>query len=325
MGTSENSLRFTRIRVVATELIIETLSLCPSALRRGGYKMKPGTVTHTIAVLLSSISSLFAHSTPKKAEPAKVRASKKSDKLSEDILLNVNSLAFTPGHWSPPPPEAGERYPWKRNIVTTVFWIGEEPSANNPVPNRSSSWDKDWTRSYGGFDDPNRAHRSDYIPVKFTPRQNPFYCALPYNDKAATGHRPEAPQVVPWFREAYQGPAVSTCKGRWIAICKGNRTVYAQWEDAGPFRTDHWQYVFGNERPKPNLNKGAGLDVSPAVRDYLGLEETDVTNWKFVEFSEVPRGPWSKLGENNTFVISDRKAGKILAEAPTAPGSVIAR
>ena len=106
MGTSENSLRFTRIRVVATELIIETLSLCPSALRRGGYKMKPGTVTHTIAVLLSSISSLFAHSTPKKAEPAKVRASKKSDKLSEDILLNVNSLAFTPGHWSPPPPEA---------------------------------------------------------------------------------------------------------------------------------------------------------------------------------------------------------------------------
>ena len=287
--------------------------------------MKPGTITHTIAVLLSSISSLFAHSTPKEAEPTKVKVSKKSDKLSEDILLNINSIAFTPGHWSPPPPRAGERYPWKKNIVTTVFWIGEEPSGNNPVPNRSSSWDKDWTRSYGGFDDPNRAHRSNYIPVKFTPRQNPFYCALPYNDKAATGHRPEAPRVVPWFREAYQGPAVSTCKGRWIAICKGNRTVYAQWEDAGPFRTDHWEYVFGNERPKPNLNKGAGLDVSPAVRDYLGLEETDVTDWKFVEFSEVPRGPWSTLGENNTFVIDDRNAGKILAEVPKAPGSVIAR
>ena len=27
----------------------------------------------------------------------------------------------------------GERYPWKRNIVTTVFWIGEQPSGNNPV------------------------------------------------------------------------------------------------------------------------------------------------------------------------------------------------
>lgn len=208
----------------------------------------------------------------------------------------------------------GERYPWKRNIVTTVFWIGERPSRNNPVPNRSSAWDKHWSRSYGGFDDPNPTHRSNYIPVKFTPRQNPFYCALPYNDKSVNGHRTEAPRVVPWFKEGYQGPGVSTCKDRWVAIRKGNRTVYAQWEDAGPFRTDYWQYVFGNERPKSNLNKGAGLDVSPAVRDYLGLAETDVTDWRFVEFSEVPRGPWSTLGENNTFVISDRKAGGELAQ-----------
>src|SRR5439155_1028184 len=65
--------------------------------------------------------------------------------------------------------------------------------------------------------------------------------------------------------------------------------------------------VFGNERPKPKLNKGAGLDVSPAVRDYLELNETDVTDWRFIEISEVSRGPWSALGENNTFVISDRK------------------
>jgi hypothetical protein len=280
--------------------------------------MKPGTITHTIAVLLSSVSSLFAHSTPAKAEPAKIKLSKKSDKLSEDLMLNVDSIAFAPRHLKSAPLTAGERYPWKREIVTTVFWIGEAPSGNNPVPNHSSSWDKDWARSYGGFDDPNSARRSDYMPVKFTPRQNPFYCALPYNDKASTGHRPEAPRVVPWFKEAYQGPGVSTCKGRWISIHKGNRTVYAQWEDAGPFRTDHWQYVFGDERPKPNLNRGAGLDVSPAVRDYLGLEETDVTDWKFVDFSEVPRGPWSKVGENNTFVINDRKAGRAVAEAKGA-------
>ncbi len=109
------------------------------------------------------------------------------------------------------------RYPWKTSIITTVFWIGEQPGGNNLVPNRTSARDKRWTENYGGFDDPNPAHRSNYIPVKFTPRQNPFYCALPYNDKARTGHRPEAPRVVPWFEEAYQGPAVSTCKDRWIA------------------------------------------------------------------------------------------------------------
>jgi len=177
-------------------------------------------------------------------------------------------------------------YPWKTNIVTTVFWIGEQSGGNNLVPNRTSAWDKQWTKSYGGFDDPNPAHRG--------------------NDKAHTGHRPEAPRVVPWFQEAYRGSAVSTCKDRWVAIRKRNRIAYAQWEDAGPFRTDHWQYVFGNERPKPNLNKGAGLDVSPAVRDYLGLKQTDITDWRFVDFNEVSRGPWATLGENNAFVINSR-------------------
>jgi hypothetical protein len=219
---------------------------------------------------------------------------------------NFNSRAFS-ARRSSARSRPQERYPWKTSIVTTVFWIGEEPSGNNPVPNRTSSWDKQWARNYGGFDDPNPANRNNYRPAKFTPRQNPFYCALPYNDKQRTGHRPEAPQVVPWFKEAYQGPAASTCKDRWVAIRKGNRIAYAQWEDAGPFRTDYWQYVFGNARPKPTLNKGAGLDVSPAVRDYLGLKSTDLTDWRFVDFTEVPHGPWSTLGENNTFVINHRE------------------
>ena len=279
--------------------------------------MKPGKFTHAIAVLLSSIASLFAHGGASKAEPAKTKFSKKSEKTAEDPFRDISSLAFTPGQLAAEF-QPGQRYPWKSNIVTTIFWIGEKPSANNPVPNRVSSWDTEWTKNYGGTDDPNPAHRSNYMPVKFTPGLNPFYCALPYNDKAKEGHRPEASRVVPWFNEAYQGPAVSTCKGRWIAIRKGNRTAYAQWEDAGPFRTDHWQYVFGNERPKPNLNKGAGLDVSPAVRDYLGLQPTDVTDWRFVEFSEVPRGPWSTHGENNTFVINDRAKGKALVERLSA-------
>lgn len=280
--------------------------------------MKPGTITHTVAVLLSSVSSLFAQSAPAKAATGKVKVSKKSDRLSDDVLLNVDSLAFAPRHFGLFASKAGERYPWKKDIVTTIFWIGEEPSGNNPVPNRSSSWDKDWSAHYGGFDDPRPAHRSNYLPAKFTPRQNPFYCALPYNDKSKNGHRPEAEQVIPWFKEAYRGPGISVCKGRWIAIKKGDRTVYAQWEDAGPFRTDHWQYVFGNERPKPNLNRGAGLDVSPAVRDYLGLQETDVTDWKFVDFSEVPSGPWASHGDNNTFVQNARQAGKIMVKAQAA-------
>ena len=68
------------------------------------------------------------------------------------------------------------------------------------------------------------------------------------------------------------------------------------------------------------MNRGAGLDVSPAVRDYLGLNDTDMTDWRFVEFSEVSRGPWSTLGENNTFVISDHKTDRELAEASKRAG-----
>ncbi len=223
------------------------------------------------------------------------------------------------------PSASHHQFPWKKDIVTTTFWIGEKPTQNNPVPNRQSSWDKNWTQSYGGYDDPDPAKRRNMIPVNFTPRQNPFYIALPYNDKAREGHRPEAPNVVPWFKEAYQGPAVSTVKGRWVAIRKGNKTAYAQWEDAGPFRTDHWQYVFGNERPKPNLNKGAGLDVSPAVRDYLGMQDTDVTDWKFVEFKDVPRGPWSRYGDNNTFVINQRNNMIPVAQGNARPASTAPR
>ena len=83
----------------------------------------------------------------------------------------------------------------------------------------------------------------------------------------------------------------------------------AQWEDVGPFETDDWGYVFGrNPQPKTVMNNGVGLDVSPAVRDYLGLVSGVRCDWRFCEVSEVPDGPWRKFGENNPFVtMKDRQ------------------
>ena len=199
------------------------------------------------------------------------------------------------------------RYPWKLGIVTTIFWIGERPRGNNPVPNKRSSWDKYWYYSYGGYDNPDPASRRNFIPINFVPRQNPFYVALPYNDVEHGHTKYEASRVIPWFKQAFVRDGQSVLKGKWIAIHHGNKVCYAQWEDCGPFRTDHWQYVFGNERPRPNLNRGAGLDVSPAVRDYLGLGNVDACDWKFVEFRQVPPGPWAMYGDNNTFVILRRQ------------------
>ncbi|CAN5627440.1 hypothetical protein BH20VER1_BH20VER1_14550 [soil metagenome] len=224
-------------------------------------------------------------------------------KLREQAMMRVEPQVFVPTTSR----TSTQRYPWKTNIVTTTFWIGEQPTQNNPVPNTKSSWDANWVGNYGGYDNPDPSTRRNFIPVAFTPRQNPFYVALPYNDVTRGRFKPEAPLVIPWFKQAFTGQGKSVCKGRWLAIRRGNRVAYAQWEDCGPFRTDHFQYVFQNERPKPNLNKGAGLDVSPAVRDYLGMASTDVTDWQFVEVRDVPPGPWRNHGDNNHFVIAQRQ------------------
>lgn len=231
---------------------------------------------------------------------------KYAQKMRESALLKMEPRVQVPtsGRVS----LFGSRYPWKTDITTTIFWIGEGSSPRNPTPNRASSWDPNWMGAYGGLDSPDPGRRRGFIPAAFTPGQNPFYCALPYNDVTHGNTKPEASFVIPWYRRTFERPGKSVCHDRWIAIRKGNRIAYAQWEDCGPFRTDHWQYVFGNERPKPNLNGGAGLDVSPAVRDYLGMNSThDYCDWKFVEFGEVPVGPWSRYGENNDFVMGSRR------------------
>lgn len=235
-------------------------------------------------------------------------------KVEPKVIMSPTKMTFTGSgpHYASGPSLMGRGVPlsggpggygWKLNIATTIFWIGERPSGNNPVSNERSSWDHNWYANYGGYDSPEVGARRNFIPVHFVPHQNPFYVALPYNDVEGGHTKPEARQVIPWFKDAFVRDGQSVLKDRWLAIRHGNRVAYAQWSDVGPFRTDHWQYVFGNDRPKPNLNRGAGLDVSPAVRDYLGLGNLEYCDWKFVEFRQVPPGPWSLYGDNNTFVI----------------------
>lgn len=239
---------------------------------------------------------------------------KYAERLRERAITKVEPQVRT----SIPSRAINGKYPWRTNIITTVFWVGETPTKNNPTPNTKSSWDPKWVSNFGGFDDPDPANRRDFKPKKFTPRQNPFYVALPFNDVTRGTTKPESKRAIPWFREAFEREGKSVVKGRWIAIRHNGRIAYAQWEDCGPFRTDHWQYVFGNQRPSPNLNQGAGLDVSPAVRDYLGMKGKDVCDWKFVEFSEVPPGPWAKYGDNNTFVLKARGENLFVADRNNA-------
>jgi hypothetical protein len=180
---------------------------------------------------------------------------------------------------------------WKRNIISTVFWIGELPTEHNPTPNTKSAWDQNWQQNFGGYDRPDK--RDGFLPEGFVPSLNPFYIALPYNDVAKGGvHRPEASDVIPWFWESYQGDGISVCKGHWLAIHHDGKVCFAQWEDVGPFEVDHWQYVFGKEEPRANRNQSAGIDLSPAVRDFLNLKSGAMVEWRFTDARDVPNGPW---------------------------------
>src|SRR6188508_2458405 len=84
-------------------------------------------------------------------------------KLREQAMLKVEPQVFVPTSSR----TSTQRYPWKTNIVTTVFWIGEQPTENNPVPNTKSSWDANWVGNYGGYDTPDAGSRRNYIPVNF--------------------------------------------------------------------------------------------------------------------------------------------------------------
>ncbi len=192
-------------------------------------------------------------------------------------------------------------YDWKTHVTATIFWCGEQPTARNPTPNCKSSWDTQWAINFGGYDDPDPANRiadhatGDFRPKAFIPKLNPFYIALPYNDVKGWGaHKPEASRVIPWFARARPAPGKTVLKGRWIQIYHEKRSCYAQWEDCGRWVTDDWEYVFGKKAPKATQNGSAGIDLSPSIRDYLGVSSGTKIHWRFVEEAQVPYGPWKK-------------------------------
>ena len=189
------------------------------------------------------------------------------------------------------------RYFLHKHIKTTYFYIGEKDSSKSGViDNGSSAWTSDWVKAYGGIDYPDR--RNGYFPAGFIPKENPFYCALPYNDITRNGHKKNIEKIIPWKKEIDRqsnGEFVSYCKNRWIKIIYKGKVCYAQWEDVGPFETDDAGYVFGKSRPKNRRNGGVGLDISPACFKYLGMKDNDYTDWQFVDFKDVPDGPWLKV------------------------------
>lgn len=187
-------------------------------------------------------------------------------------------------------PQAG-RAGWKAAIAT-VFWVGEEAGEENGfIHNKSSAWDVDWEIHFGGLDDPD--NRCGFLPCGFTPKENPFYIALPYNDLDINGDRKPDARFIPWNDVTAEK---SVLKNRWIEVYANGKSCYGQWEDVGPFGEDDVTYVFGTATaPKNTIGQKAGIDLSPALRDCLGVGGSSDVLWRHVQTSAVPAGPWKQI------------------------------
>lgn len=227
------------------------------------------------------------------------------------------AITLTPGSASsgapaPSVPPSGGAYPWHTDIVATVFWVGEifDPNAADGSQ-VVSAYDDAWEQHYGGCDGstasggcqtiPTDAAQG-YFPTQMTPHENPFYLDLPYADFDGARPKPGRTQAIPWARgQPDPGPGVSLMKNRWVRLLRDGRTCYGQIEDAGPGQYDDVAYVFGanDARPRNRRFNGAGMDVSPALRDCLGFVGLDTdenrVDWQFVEIADVPDGPWKRL------------------------------
>ncbi len=70
--------------------------LFPARLLELCFSMKPGKFTHTIAVLLSSVSAFFSPSAPAQTPATKFKVSKKQNRLNDDVLLKDRSARIHP-------------------------------------------------------------------------------------------------------------------------------------------------------------------------------------------------------------------------------------
>ncbi|MGO9486172.1 MAG: hypothetical protein ACLPX9_16575 [Rhodomicrobium sp.] len=178
-----------------------------------------------------------------------------------------------------------------KKTTTTVFWVGEDANAENGyIDNYGSYWDEHWMKNFGGVDSP--GDRDGYFPAGFQPKQNPFYVALPFAEVDRDGNLKEAAKGIPGFGENRE----PLTRNRWVEVRYRGKSCYAQWQDVGPSEENDFDWVFGAaKKPKNQYGLKAGLDISPAAAQYLGIEDSARTEWRFVDAAQVPEGPWKAI------------------------------
>jgi hypothetical protein len=187
-------------------------------------------------------------------------------------------------------------YPLHENIITTVFWIGETPSNDNgQISNLETEWDPDPVKRLGYNDSIDLVRLPSGHPVGRTPSHNDFYVALPLGEFNESGPVAKQRASSYWASEATKlTDDESLFKGRWVSVTHKGKMALLQIVDTGPFTWSDPNYVWGSAKPSNTAGLGAGLDVSPAVASYLGIDGSATVNWQFIDASAAAKidGPW---------------------------------
>ena len=128
------------------------------------------------------------------------------------LVLLANGLVACAAETAPSPAaHVSSGYPWHTDIVATTFWVGEVFDANASDGSQViSTYDSKWWEHYGGCDGvvvdeecrtEARSADNGYFPRHMTPRQNPFYLDLPFDDINNSTAFAQRSSVVPWAHE----------------------------------------------------------------------------------------------------------------------------
>ena len=238
-------------------------------------------VSKYLAQLAHEIPEVIAYGplpAPDVPLPTEAQSERESEPKTKKKSSETESVAAT----------QTSKYPLHSNIKATIFWVGEDATADNDfIDNYSSAWASDWIKLFGGVDTPKK--RNGWHPAGFKPKENPFYIALPYGDYTEKGLKKNVKKAY-WY-EGVIPDGGSIIKNRWVKINRLGKTVYAQWEDVGPFNDNDVKYVFGTGKSTADV----GIDLSPATAEYIGLPGLGLVSWQFVDAKDVPDGPWTEI------------------------------
>ena len=181
------------------------------------------------------------------------------------------------------------RWLGRRIFRRRCFWIGEGSDGRERLEREVDSGPT------AGPDSP--SNRNGYAAGTHASSVNTFYVALPFNDLTYPEKGPAlaSARLAATPRPMRRRHRPARTGGSRVKNAHGDVLLRDNGRTSGPFRSDDAEYVFGSNPPK---DKNAGISVSPAVAEYLALNDKNpVVSWRFSNAEDVRPGPWLKLDE----------------------------